>query len=669
MKMKLTLSKLLLVAFMAILPVSFFAQGHQNKPVERYFYIFAEGGLSINHTDLANYGFIPFYQDLNRDGKNEFVFNDGYVFKNYDGMLGLGYQFGKVVGMNAKFGTGTLSGEKHGQLLTPNGGTVDYANLMLDKTTFMEANLNVTFNLSNLFFGYNPRRVFNFIPHLGVGGIRYHAGSVNQLNTASASTEVLPAKKNNAEMTYTVPVGAELNFNVAPKLDIFVDYTFTWAGNDKLDQVEKVFLRNGNRVIDDIQIVNDMYSHLNLGLRFKFNNPCDIEKMARDANQITMTVNPDPLKEENGKVCFDVVFDVPANYFQKQAVMNVTPTLNYKGGSIDLDPVTFVGEKVKGDGDFVVKYSKGGKYTKNYCLDYTEDMQNSTLNGNPMFYVYNGTIYPTQEDIIKNTYYTQGGQRKLADGVVVTTIPTCEVVNLRTVVEDNTITVSWNGDADSYDVYITKEGVPNANTTPVVAGLKDNTYTFTELEDGDFHIFVKANCKEALQGEWQPAPVGSIIPVVEPICVFYFDYNSSNLKPNAKLNKEAIKALAAKLASGETINGFDLQGWASPEGDYQLNTNLANERADAGETAIKNQLKKLKLNAKNFEFSAKGYGPDWDKFIELVQNSNIKDKDQIVRVIQNSKNREQEIKNMINVYPELEKEILPLIRRTEVFVK
>lgn len=654
MKMKWTLSKLLLIVAMAILPVSFYAQGHQTKPVEKYFYLFAEGGLSINHTDLANYGFVPFYQN------GGFVWNDGYVFKNYDGMVGLGYQFGKVVGLNAKFGTGTLSGEKHNQELTPIGLTKKYYDLQLNKTTFMEANLNLTFNLSNLFFGYNPRRVFNFIPHLGIGGIRYHAGQVKNLGYTPA-VEVLAAK-NDAEMTFTVPVGAELNFNVAPKLDIFVDYTFTWAGNDKLDQTAKT--------VDDIQIINDMYSHLNLGLRFKFNNPCDIEKMARDANQITMTVNPDPLKEENGKVCFDVVFDVPANYFQKQAVMNVTPTLNYNGGSIDLDPVTFVGEKVKGNGDFVVNYSKGGKFTKHYCLDYNENMQNSTLNGNPMFYVYNGTIYPTQEEIIKNTYYTQGGQRKLADGVIVTTIPTCEVVNLKTVVnDDNSITVTWNGDAESYDLYITTEGVPGETTAPVVAGLKNATYTFTDLEPGDFHIFVKANCKDDLKGEWQAAPVGSIIPVIEPICIFYFDYNSSNLKPNAKLNKEAIKALAAKLASGETISGFDLQGWASPEGEYQLNTNLANERADAAEKEIMKQLKKLRLNVKNFEFTGKGYGPDWDKFIELVKNSDIKDKDQIVRVIQNSKNREQEIKNMINVYPELEKEILPLIRRTEVFVK
>ena len=78
------------------------------------------------------------------------------------------------------------------------------------------------------------------------------------------------------------------------------------------------------------------------------------------------------------------------------------------------------------------------------------------------------------------------------------------------------------------------------------------------------------------------------------------------------------------------------------------------------------------MDEKNFTFNAKGFGPDWDKFIELVQNSNIKDKDQIVRVINNAGSqarKEQEIKNMINVYPELEKDILPLIRRAEVFVK
>ena len=70
--MKKALTKVFLVALMAILPLSFYAQKKQTKPVEKYFYIFAEGGLSVNHTDLANYGFVPFYQEGN------FLLNDGF---------------------------------------------------------------------------------------------------------------------------------------------------------------------------------------------------------------------------------------------------------------------------------------------------------------------------------------------------------------------------------------------------------------------------------------------------------------------------------------------------------------------------------------------------------------------------------------------------------------
>lgn len=666
----LTFAKLMMIVMMAILPMSFFAQKKQNLPVERYFYIFADGGLSINHTDIANYGFTPFLQDLNGDGKDEFVFNDGYVFKNFGGRIGLGYQFGKVVGINGKFGIGSLEGEKHSQLLTPVAtGTGDYTNLKLAKTSFMEANVNLTFNLTNLFFGYNPRRVFNFIPHIGFGGIRYKAGAVQHMLTTASGTGANLLDAKDAEWTYTVPVGVELNFNVSRMLDIYLDYTFNWAGNDKLDQVQKVFYPQGptgKRVIDDIQVVNDMYSHLNLGLRLKFNKkPCDIETMAANADQITMRCNPDPLEEHDGKVCFDVIFTVPANYFEKEAVMNITPTIAYNGGQVALDPVTFVGEKVNtADADFHVNYKAGGEFTKHYCTDFVPEMESGKLMGNPMFYVYNGTIYPTQDEIVKNTYFTQGGDRVITDGVVVSVVK-CEIDNVKAVVSDKSVNVSWNGNAETYDVFMGQE----FNNVATVTGVKGNRYVFENVEPGDYVVYVKANCKKGATSEWQGGATATILPERKPIAIFYFDYNSSNLKANTKMNKEAAKAIAAKLAAGEAINGFEIEGWASPEGELELNNNLANERAAAADKAIKAQMKKVKLNEKDFTFSAQGFGPDWNKFIELVQASNIADKDQIVRVIQNSKNREQEIKNMINVYPELEKDILPLIRRAEVFVK
>ena len=191
--MKKNLTKLMLVALVAILPLSIFAQKKQTKPVERYFYISAEGGLSVNHTDLANYGGVAFYQDGN------FVI-DNYFLKNYDGKVSLGYQLGKVIGINAKFGTATLAGEKHGQYLTGvNGDPIPtelankgFQDAKFDKTTFMEGNLNLTFNFTNLFFGYNPRRVFNFIPHVGVGGIGFVAGEVSK--TTDDGTVLYAAK-------------------------------------------------------------------------------------------------------------------------------------------------------------------------------------------------------------------------------------------------------------------------------------------------------------------------------------------------------------------------------------------------------------------------------------------------------------------------------------------
>ena len=654
MMKNLSLTKLLLIVAMAILPATFFAQGNQSQPVEKYFYLFGEGGLSINHTDLANYGGVPFYQE------GKFMIDD-YLFHNFDGALGLGYQLGKVIGINAKFGTGTLSGEKHHQELTPIGDD-NYFDLQLDKTTFMEGNLNLTFNLSNLFFGYNPRRVFNFIPHLGIGGIRYHAGAVNHLNALSTDsgqggdTKVLD-KREEAGLTYTLPVGAELNFNIAPKLDIYVDYTFAFAGDDELDQTTKA--------VDDIQYINDMYSHVNLGLRYKFNNPCNIQDMADRANEIRMWADPDPLKEENGKVCCKVNFEMPAKYFQKKAVMNITPTLNYKGGSLDLDPVTFVGENVKGEGDFVVSYKNGGTFSKDYCFDYDPAMETSTLNGNPMFYVYGGTIYPTQEDIVKNTYFTQGGERKIADGITVSVPPTCEATNVKAVVKDNTITLNWNGAAESYDVYIAKEGTPDANTTPVAAGITDKSYTFTDLEDGEYTVYVKANCKNDLVGEWQGV-TATITPEVKPICIFYFDKNRTDILGSGRDVRDRNKTARKQFTDNLQGEGFRVEAWASPEGELDHNNDLADDRAAA---AVKDMKSLLKKNAKNYTFDAKGNGPDWDKFIELVKASNIKDKDQIVRVIENSHNREQEIKNMINVYPELERDILPLIRRAEVYAK
>ena len=573
MKKNLTISKLMMLVIMAILPFSMYAQEgkKQTKPTEKYWYIQADGGLSINHGDLANY----------RGG----VWNDFNHFKmqalqNWDAHLGIGYQFGKVVGLNLKGGYGLLSGHKHDQALILNGdeSNVLYS-LALDKTNYIEGNLNLTFNLFNL-FNYNPRRVINLVPHVGIGGVFYKAGVVSQLNGEEVDHELAAAKTNRAT-ALTVPAGMEFTFNLAPKFDIFIDYTYLFTTKDDLDQVAKIKTDEDKHVIND----KDMYSQLNLGLRYKFNNPCDIEKMARDSKKITYRVNPDPLvKGDDGNVCFDVIVTIPGEYFEKQAVMNLKPYLAYNGGQIDIDPITFVGEKVKGEGDFRVPYKEGGEFTKHYCMPYQEEMANCELKGDPMFYVYDGTIYPTQDEIVKNVYYYKGGTEHLANGV------------------------------QTPDIYVDTTVYDTTNGMNYVKKL-----------------------------------------------TYFFKKDKYNIADRKDVNNEADAALKKLLDNG--VTDFKVEAWASPEGEEGHNNELSTNRDNAAEK----QMKKI---AKNTELSIKGEGKgeDWRTFIELVKNSNLKDKDAIVNAIDNSSNKQRTVKEMCAIYPQLEKDILPQLRRAEVFV-
>ncbi len=577
MKKNLTISKLLMLVVMAVLPFSMNAQEgkKKSKPAEKYWYIQLDGGLSINHGDLANYNG-GIWDDFNH-------FKDMALQPNWDAHFGVGYQFGKVIGLNLKGGYGTLAGHKHEQalvFLNNNDGRVLY-DLGLDQSNYIEGSLNLTFNLFNM-FNYNPRRVINLVPHIGIGGLYYKAGAVNQILVDQKTETVgdqLAAGAEKRELSFNVPVGMEFTFNIAPKFDLFLDYTYTFTGTDALDQVAKS--SEEGRIIND----KDMYSQLNLGLRVKFNNPCDIEKMARKSKKITYRVNPDPLVEgEDGNVCFDVIVTIPAEYFEKQAVMNLQPYLAYNGGQINIDPITFVGEKVKGEGDFRVNYKEGGEFTKHYCMPYQEEMANSELKGDPMFYVYNGTIYPTQDEIVKNEYFTTGSTVKLADGVVAKPEP------------------------KKYD---------------------------TIYETVDKEVAVKK-------------------------LTYFFNKDSYDINGRRKLNKDADAAFNDLLKAG--VTKFEVRAWASPEGEEGHNNELSNNRANAADKQMKKVAKKTAV-----EISGKGYGPDWNTFVELVRNSNLKDKDAIVNNVNSSNNKEQTIREMCDIYPELEKDILPQLRRAEVY--
>ena len=658
MKKNLTFSKLLMLVIMAVLPLSMMAQkevGNKNmRPAEKYWYIQADGGLSINHGDLASY--------------NGGIWGDWNHFKTmaleptWNAHFGIGYQFGKVVGLNVKGGYGLLSGHKHypQELVLINDLETSLYNLDLHTTNYIEGNLNLTFNLFNM-FKYNPRRVINLVPHIGFGGIYYQAGAVSQLDPANDEivSEVAPAAEKR-ELNFTVPAGMEITFNLAPKFDIFLDYTYLFTGTDALDQVQKVQWMEDKHVINDM----DMYSQFNLGLRYKFNNPCDIERMARESKEITYRVNPDPLVEgEDGNVCFDVIVTIPGEYFEKEAVMNLKPYLAYNGGQIDIEPINFVGERVSGQGDFRVPYKEGGEFTKHYCIPYQDEMADCNLMGDPMFYVYDGTIYPTQDDIVRNTYFAQGNTENLAKGVV--PLPCESVTNLIQEYKEGTLTVTWTGNADSYDIEVVmRNGDVIAKET-----VNEPTYSFVGPMSGDYTVNVTANCGGGHKS--QPTATGGSVsePVIEPDFIYFFDYNRSEILGNARRVKEAnrIARKAAKELIQGNITSITIKGWASPEGENGLNQTLSDNRAKA---AMNDILRQCGRNAKGIEINYVGMGPDFKNFVEMVRLSDLADKDAIVSQIQrcgSDAEKEAEIKRLVEVYPQLQP-ILEVLRRAEVYI-
>ena len=131
------------------------------------------------------------------------------------------------------------------------------------------------------------------------------------------------------------------------------------------------------------------------------------------------------------------------------------------------------------------------------------------------------------------------------------------------------------------------------------------------------------------------------------------------------LNKRLLEANAAP---NQEIVGINIASTASPDGTLAFNTALAERREEVTTSFMENQLKKD--NITNFGELTSSFTPeDWEGFQQLVEKSNIQDKDLILAVLKMYKDpnqREQEIKNMTSVFNELAVEILPKLRYSKI---
>ncbi len=145
-----------------------------------------------------------------------------------------------------------------------------------------------------------------------------------------------------------------------------------------------------------------------------------------------------------------------------------------------------------------------------------------------------------------------------------------------------------------------------------------------------------------------------------------YNINSADVN-NKELKGQSIKDFQSALdeiSSNErkTLVGTEVVAYASPDGGVDLNQKLSDKRSQSADKAWDKVMKDREIA----DPEVKSVGQDWEGFQELVQNSDIEDKDLILRVLSMYSDpavRESEIKNMSNVYTELKSDVLPELRR------
>jgi Flp pilus assembly protein TadD len=133
-----------------------------------------------------------------------------------------------------------------------------------------------------------------------------------------------------------------------------------------------------------------------------------------------------------------------------------------------------------------------------------------------------------------------------------------------------------------------------------------------------------------------------------------------------KALQEAIKA--TKDDDRKEINKLEVAGYASPDGAQSLNENLAKNRQKVAANFLNGDLKKNKVKA-NIESNITA--EDWEGFQKAMENSNMQDKDLVLRVLSmysDPEEREAQIKNLSSVYGTIADEILPALRRSRLIL-
>lgn len=151
-----------------------------------------------------------------------------------------------------------------------------------------------------------------------------------------------------------------------------------------------------------------------------------------------------------------------------------------------------------------------------------------------------------------------------------------------------------------------------------------------------------------------------------------FLIQQSNLR-SSETRTEAMKNLQAAIKDAnenekKAINKLEVSGYASPDGAQDLNEGLAKNRQKVAQKFLNKNLKKNKVDA---TIDATITAEDWKGFQAALEQSNMQDKELVLRVLSmytDPEEREAQIKNLSSVYSTLADEILPALRRSRLIL-
>lgn len=177
------------------------------------------------------------------------------------------------------------------------------------------------------------------------------------------------------------------------------------------------------------------------------------------------------------------------------------------------------------------------------------------------------------------------------------------------------------------------------------------------------------------------ATVGGIQPAVAPHgfervikekydADIMFQIQQANVR-NSEIAKEDVEEWRyivqnAKETPNQNVS-VEVQSYASPDGGRELNEKLSEQRERNTTSALKKEFKKQDMAS--VAIDAHYTAQDWEGFRELVEQSNLPDKDLVLRVLSmypDPESREREIKNISAVFRQLADDVLPRLRRSRL---